>query len=74
MKNSKLNRKQAIEALSREYGIDLFKCANGIRVKVIDHEENALAPERYCYKITFDLFGAKHKLGFWPNTVGYQSY
>ena len=70
----KLNRKQAIESLSKAYGMDLLKFANGIRVKVIDHEGNDLAPERYCYKITFDLFGAKHKLGFWPNTVGYQGY
>ena len=74
MKNSKLNKAETIAAFSKAYGIDVLKFAQSIRVKVIDHDGNNFAPERYCYKISFTLFGKRSKFGFWPNTVGYQSH
>jgi len=70
----KLNRAQAIQALSDAYGIDLIKFAKNIRVKVTDYSGNFMAPERYCYKITFTLWGNRKRFAFYPNTVGYQSY
>jgi len=74
MKTPKLDRAEIITTFSKAYGVDLTKFAKSIRVKVIDHDVNKLAPERYCYKISFTLFGKRSKFGFWPNTVGYQGY
>ena len=72
--NKKLSKQEALALLSRAYGIDLAKCAYSLRLKIEDHTLNPLAPEAYCYKFTFTLWGTKHKLAFWPHTVGFQGY
>jgi hypothetical protein len=74
MNENKLNREEAIAAFTKAYGMDIAKLAKSIRVKVESHKGNKFAPEDYCYKLTFELFGQKNRFAFWPNTVGYQSY
>lgn len=68
----KLNRAEVIDKFIDSYGMDINKLATGIRVKATEYANGGLAPEKYGYKITFTMFGQKHKFGFWPETVGYQ--
>ncbi len=59
-----------------------FLAKNGINasikpiMKVIDHKGNILAPERYCYKISYycEIWRERKRLAVWPETVGYQGY
>lgn len=72
MKNTKkLTRDQVIELFGRAYGYNI-KGIRGVRVKMIDHHGNPLAPERYCYKLSFTIDGMNQKFAFWPETVGLQ--
>ena len=66
----KLSRDEIIELCEKRYKWDMVKP----RVRVVSHEGNPLAPERYCYKVSFEQFGKRVKFGVWPNTVGYQGY
>tara|TARA_R110002020_G_scaffold3253_4_gene14788 strand:- start:517 stop:783 length:267 start_codon:yes stop_codon:yes gene_type:complete len=74
MTETKFTRQEAITKFAEAYGMDIQKLAKGIRVKCESHEGNQFAPEKYCYKITFTMFGQKNKFAFWPNSVGYQAY
>jgi hypothetical protein len=69
-----LNRKDVITSLSKDLGVDLNSMAKSLRVRTDDHLNNPLAPERYCYKVTFTLWGVKSRLAYWPETIGYQGY
>lgn len=69
-----MNRNDVIKTFSKAYGMDIANIAKSIRVKVDDHSANSFAPETYCYKISFSLFGDKKRFAFWPNTVGFQGY
>jgi len=69
----KLTRNEVVEKFGVAYGIDP-KAYENIRVKVVSHENNPMAPEKYCYKLTFTLWGQKKRFAFWPETVGYQGY
>jgi hypothetical protein len=71
-KEQPMSRTHVIESFSRAYGMNICKLAKSIRVRVDDHTANAFAPEAYCYKISFSLFGDKKRFAFWPNTVGLQ--
>ena len=45
------------------------------RMKIEDHSNNPLAPEKTCYKVTFkNVFGKTSRFAVWPDTVGFQSY
>ena len=67
----KLNKSQILDFLSNR-GITTIKS----RMIVVDHKDNNIAPERYCYKIYFTcaLTNSKRRLAIWPNTVGYQCF
>lgn len=46
-----------------------------VKMKVVDHKGNPLAPERFCYKVFFtDSEGNRTRLAVWPETVGYQGF
>lgn len=67
----KLTREQVIKSFSCDYGYNI-KGIRGVRVKIIDHSGNPLAPERYCYKLSFTVNEIKQKFAYWPETVGLQ--
>lgn len=68
----KLSRKEVIKIFLDKYGMDIN---NKLRMTVDDHGDNSIAPERYCYKVSWtDKYLGRRKLALWPNTVGYQSY
>jgi len=72
--SQKIGREAVIRKFISAYGIDIQRHGKGIRVRTQNYEGNPLAPEPYCYKITFDQWGEKKRFAFWPNTVGIQSY
>jgi hypothetical protein len=42
--------------------------------KEVDYSNNPLAPEKTCYKISFNARGVRVKFAIYPNTVGFQGY
>lgn len=62
-----LTRKQVVEALNK-----ITICTDSVRVKVIDYNNNPLAPEKVAYKVTFKQFGDSRSAVYYPNTVGFQ--
>ena len=69
-KTEKLTRKQVISQIQKTYGIDI---SEGLRIKVDDHTGNHLAPETYCYKISYtQKWLGRQRFAWWPNTVGKQ--
>lgn len=62
-----LTRKEILEALK---GVSID--AQGVRVKVLDYNNNPLAPEKVAYSITYKEFGVSRKVVYYPNTVGFQ--
>ena len=72
MKTDKLTRKQVIAAILETYGIDI---SQGLRLKIDDHTNNPLAPETYCYKISYNQkWSGRQRFAWWPNTVGRQAW
>lgn len=68
----KLTRTELIRIFAEKYGEDI---SQGLRVKIDDHANNPLAPERYCYKISYTAkWLGRQKVAFWPNTVGKQCW
>lgn len=63
-----LQRIDILKALSERY-----ITPESVRVRVVDYTGNPLAPEKVAYRITFTSLGQKHKVTYWPNTVGFQS-
>ena len=44
-----------------------------LTVKTVDHTQNRIAPENYCYKVYYtDFTGKRVKFAFWPFTLGRQ--
>ena len=68
----KLTKVQIIAYLAKS-GIDA-SCKS--RMSIVDCLGNSIAPERYCYKISFwcPIFQVRKKFAVYPHTVGYQSY
>ena len=66
-------RADLITEFQSKYGMDISK---KLRVKIIDHTGNPLAPEATCYKLYFTdkTSGIRRRFAYWPNTVGYQGF
>lgn len=65
--------KSEIIAYMSKKGIDV---SNKLRVRVVDHSESLLAPEKVCYKCYYTciITGDRERFSLWPNTVGYQYF
>ena len=69
--HEKLTKEAIIRIFNEKYGLDI---SSGLRMKVVDHLNNKVAPERYCYKISYNhpWLQKRESVSYWPNTVGIQ--
>lgn len=66
-----LTKDQIIDKIMQKYGYD---ASNGLVLRYLDYRDNALAPEKFAYGISYInyLTGKREKWTYWPNSAGLQ--
>lgn len=73
MKTQPLTKSEVLEIFDRKMSV-FARDEKLTTVYIIDHNENPLAPESYCYKISYtcSVLKDRHYITLWPYTVGIQ--
>lgn len=70
---NKLTKDQVIQKLIDSGRLWESETKGRFIVKCIDHSNNTLAPETYCYHVFYTNYaGQRVKFAYWPYTVGTQ--